>query len=324
MGSMIMATMATATAQGHITGGGPKDFELRAAMKREGWQEYSIKVGDKYYSYNRLEPLGMTIGVAADTAEILGQLGMESGEDLALAAVLAIAKNTTSKTWVRGLSETLSVLQDPDRYGAQYVANYARTLVPRAVAQAERSADPTRRETWTNDEGLFREVWNGIKSQVPGWSDGLPASRNLWGEKIIPEGGLGPDIMSPIYTSTERESPVDAEMVRMKTGVRMPMKTQVVHGIKVPLTPHEYEQLMVTMNEIPMPQTGRNLKDTLDAMVTKDPEYRVANDDRKDAMIRSYINQARHMALEGLYYGNPEIRRMVDRLALEQQLIMAR
>lgn len=29
------------------------------------------------------------------------------------------------------------------------------------------------------------------------------------GEEIIIEGGLGPDLISPIYSSTEKESPID-------------------------------------------------------------------------------------------------------------------
>ena len=52
-GSMAMAIAADYTLSGDITGGGPKNPQLRSAKMATGWQPYSIKVGDKYYSYSR-------------------------------------------------------------------------------------------------------------------------------------------------------------------------------------------------------------------------------------------------------------------------------
>ena len=41
---------------GIITGGIPKDKNLRRQKFDTGWRPYSFKLGDKYYSYERLDP----------------------------------------------------------------------------------------------------------------------------------------------------------------------------------------------------------------------------------------------------------------------------
>lgn len=322
MGSMIMATMATLTAEGYVTGGGPKDHKLKAAKYRTGWQPYSIKFGDKYVAYNRLEPMGMTFGIAADTAEIIGQVGAESAEDLALASVMAFTKNVTSKTWLRGLSEAIQAMFEPERYGDRYLTNYARTFIPRAGAQVERTMDPELRETWS-DKGFFFEVLNSVQSQVPGWSESLPPRRNLWAEPIALEGGLGPDIVSPIYTSEAKESPIDQELVRLQAGIGKPKKTQTIRGQAIPFTPDEYDRFIVAMNEVALPQTGKNLKKSLDDLVTKDTMYRDLDDDRKEIMIKRLIYQAKDMAQEEMYQSDPDIRFLVDRMQFEQQMLQA-
>ncbi|MBU2177674.1 MAG: hypothetical protein KJ556_21490, partial [Gammaproteobacteria bacterium] len=321
MGSMIMATVASMTTSGLITGGGPDDPTLKNIKRGTGWQPYSMKIGDKYHSYNRLEPIGMLFGVAADTAEIIGQVGEEDSKALALAGVMAFAKNVTSKTWLRGTSEAIQALEDPVRYGERFIQGYAKTLVPTGVAQVARFQDPQIRSIY-HPGGFWYETYNAIKSRVPGWSKTLPPRRNLWAEPIVLEGGLGPDIMSPIYTSTERHSPIDTELVRLKYGARMPETTQKILGVDIPMTAKEYDEYLIVMNTMRLPQTGRNLKDSLNNMVTKDLRYKAQEtDDDKIDMIRRDISTAKKWANGpmGIYRQNRKIREDVDRARFKQQ-----
>ncbi len=315
MGSMIMATVASMTASGLITGGGPHDPALKSIKRNTGWQPYSMRIGDKYYSYNRLEPIGMLFGVAADTAEIMGQVGEEESGELALAAVMAFAKNVTSKTWLRGTSEAIRALEDPQRYGKRFLQGYAKTVVPTGISQVARLMDPQIRSIY-HPGGFWFETYNAIKSRVPGWSKDLPPRRNLWAQPIVLEGGLGPDIMSPIYTSTEKRSPIDNELVRLKYGARMPATTQKIMGVDIPMTAKEYDEYLQIMNEISLPQTGTNLKDSLDRLVTKDLLYKAKEtDDDKIDMIRRYISTAKKWTNGplGIYQQNRKIREDVDR-----------
>ena len=62
-GSMAMAVSADLVMSGSITGAGPTNPKMRNIMRATGWQPYSIKVGDKYYAYNRLDPVGALLGL---------------------------------------------------------------------------------------------------------------------------------------------------------------------------------------------------------------------------------------------------------------------
>ena len=117
-GSMIMAVSADLALSGSITGGGPANRDMKALLRTTGWQPYSIKVGDKYYAYNRLDPLGMTIGLAADMTEIIGQKDEYDAQQIAVAASLAVAQNLSSKTYLSSFTEFLDAFlsssDDPD------------------------------------------------------------------------------------------------------------------------------------------------------------------------------------------------------------------
>jgi hypothetical protein len=317
MGSMVMATSASLASAGMVTGGGPTDPELRQALYRRGWQPYSLKIGDKYYSYNRLEPLGMLFGLAADASEIMGQADEHSAQELAVAAVVAISKNVTSKTWLKGVSDAVAAMDDPERSAKHFLQNYARSLVPAGAAQLERALDPTVRETYS-EQGFFYETWNTIKSRVPGWSDELPPKRNLWGEAIVGDGALGPDILSPVYMSTAKKSPIDEEMLRLKMKVGMPAKEQSFEGEAVDLTAKEYDLFIRTMNRIELASTGMTLKKSLDAL-TRDPEYKAAPDERKEIMIRRRILEARETAKGMMLEESQELRGQVDNLHMHRE-----
>jgi hypothetical protein len=313
VGSMGMGVVASMTMEGMITGNGPSEPGMRQLKYDLGWKPYSVKVGDKYYAYNRLEPIGMLFGIAADFTEIAGGMTESERDHLATAIVAAVSQNITSKTWLRGLSEAISAVEDPQRYGAKWFENLAGTVVPTGVAQIERVVSP--------EMSAIYSAMDSIKSRIPGYSDNLPPRRNMWAEVIAPEGGLGPDIISPIYTSTVKDSPISQELLDLKTPLRMPKETQIIDGTAVALEPKEYDRFLVLMNEIPLSSTGKKLKDSLNNLVTKDVGYRETKDpELKEMRIRQLMTEARLLAKEQLKYEFPIIGHIIadERLKKEQ------
>lgn len=298
LGSAIMAGAATIAAEGNITGGGPSDSKMKSLLYDTGWQPYSIKIGDKYYAFNRLEPAGMLLGIAADFAEIAGQAEEMETDDLASMIVMAISKNVTSKTWLRGVSELLNTVSDPDRYGERYIQRFAGTVVPTGVAQIERVVDPELRQV--------NSMLDQIKSRIPGYSDDLPPRRNLWGEPIVLGGGLGPDIISPVYTSEKKDAPVSQELIRLKVPLSMPSK--VVSGVE--LSSEQYDRYLVLAgNEAKHPKTGLGLKETLEQLIETNEYQRQSDgpDGGKASTILTHIYAFRALAREMLLEEFPEL-----------------
>lgn len=68
--SGIAATIFQMASDGKVTGNGPADGSAKRLLMASGWQPYSFKVGDRYYSYGRLNPYSSIIGTAADIADL--------------------------------------------------------------------------------------------------------------------------------------------------------------------------------------------------------------------------------------------------------------
>ncbi len=247
LGAMTMGYIGSLAAEGIVTGGGPKDKSLRQEMMTTGWQPYSFKLGDTYYSYARIEPLGSLFGMAADAADLIGQLPQQEAEKLGAALVVAISRNMANKTFIKGLSGTLNAVASQDiGIVKSFLEKELPTILPYStgMSQLTREIDPVMREV--------NSILDAFKKRVPGYSDTLPPTRNLWGEPILLQGGLGPDMISPIYTSTMKLDPVAEELVRLELPVGMPGK--MIEG--VPLTgpdgPWEYDALVVLQGAKPI------------------------------------------------------------------------
>jgi hypothetical protein len=228
-GAMVGASTAAMAAQGKITGSGPSDPKAMAALRLTKWQPYSFVIDQedgtkRYLAYNRVEPLGIILGLSADFSDIYGSLNDEDADSIGARISASISKNLTDKTFFRGITDVIEAANDPDRFFDAYARNMAGTIVPTGLAQAARTIDPVVRDAQT--------YMDKIKSRIPGYSQTLEARPNLWGEPIIMSGGLGPDILSPIYSSFSNNDPVSNELVRLKYSPSMPQRS--IDGVKIP------------------------------------------------------------------------------------------
>jgi hypothetical protein len=193
VGTMIGMAVMEWAAEGRITGGGPKDPQRRDALYRSGWQPYSIRIGNNYYGYNRLEPVGSIMGMAADLKELIDDPYHERGQQSAIATKIAmsIARNLTSKTFVKGMSGALDALSDPARYGQQFVQPYAGSIIPNVVASGARAADPYYRQR-------PKTVMENYATRIPGMSQTLPPRIDTSGLPMEKAGNVITRYISPV------------------------------------------------------------------------------------------------------------------------------
>jgi len=228
MGSIVFFAVYNLISSGLLTGGGPTDKDKRRTLRNSGWQPYSVKIGDKYYSYERLEPIGSVVGMAADFAEISEK--SEDYENLGTAVIQSFAKNIASKTFLQGVTDVINALSDPDRYGDKYVQRFLTSVVPSFVRRAASAVDPTLRKT--------ENVKEAFQSRLPYLSKALLPRRDIFGREIEYEGNIFSRFILPIGISTESKDPVDKELIRLKIYPNMP--SDRVSGEK--LTPEQYDQ----------------------------------------------------------------------------------
>lgn len=268
MGTSFMALASDLAMNGKITGSGPIDPEQKAALKRTGWQPYSLKIGDTYYSYGRLDPLATLLGMAADMSEVLSNYeaydidAQTDVDSLGVAAAVAASNQVVGKTFMTGFADLVEVFSDPGRYGEGYIQRLAGSLVPAGVAGIERAVDPETEQAFS--------IMDGIKARIPGLSATVAPRRNIWGESIqsfYPEeksilGASAERVLSlvnPIYYSKERDAPVDRWMLKNGFSIDMPDKIQVIDDQRVDLRkyPKAYDRLVALRgNELKLMKYG--------------------------------------------------------------------
>ena len=277
VGSGMGALMAQYAAEGKITGSPPSDSSKERLLRADGWQPYSFKVGDKYYSYLRLDPFASTIGTAADIATMNNGMTDKQRQDGATLTVASILSNIGSKTWLSGMTDALAALDDPERNSEWFIKRLAGSAaVPTGVAQAARYMDPTFREAET--------AGDYIKSRVPGMGSSLPSKRDFWGQPIVGEGGLGPDAISPIWESTRKNDPVTNELLRVGVRSGPPQRGS--------MTGHQYADFQE--------RAGAMAKANLGRLIATE-RYKKMRDASKNKMIKKIIAESRREAKRDMF-----------------------
>jgi hypothetical protein len=311
-GTAVMATALDYADSKLISGRGPKDPGERDANIRQEWLPYAVKVGDKWISYNRTDPLGMSLGLAADIADTIRHGEMQEDEidkmqEVMAMGIAAISQVTINKTYLRGMAEFVNMMQDPTRYSERYIQNLGSSFLPfTALAGGiERAIDPTVRET--------NSLFDAVQARLAGLSDSLTPRRDLWGREIRSESGLGKtyDFFSPATARTIKPTPIDTELLRLADSptrgdgalpVRIRKKTSF-GGVQVNLSdwPEVYDAYVrMAGNDLKHPAWNMGAKDFLDTVVSgKHPMsnvYNILSDEAKLSFVQTWIGQYRQLA----------------------------
>jgi hypothetical protein len=233
MGAGLATMTAYQVAQGNLTGSYPKDAGRREAMIAAGIPEYSVKLGDTWYSYARVEPLATVMGVFADSVESLRDYynkpkAERKIQELAVDGTLAITKNLTSKTFLEGITGVLQAVHDPQRYGGSFINSFAGLVVPAAVAQFARIPDPYQRE--------IRGFDDAVQARIPGLREDLPVKRDLLGNPK-PNLSYGLSGVLGIATRDTEQTPLQREI--QDIGFSYEPVSKKIRGVELDATAYE-------------------------------------------------------------------------------------
>jgi hypothetical protein len=201
----------------YITGGGPSNEREKEALMATGWRPYSIKIGDTYYSYQRLDPLATPLGIVADLVETGVKEEKAFDESLiehgVTSMMLALTRNSTNKSYLAGIQMWADALGDPDRYIEKLGRNYTSSLVPNLISQGADYDTQAIKEA--------RSVTDAVKRKL-GLRGSLDTKRNILGEEYIAEQWMGTGFINPIRMSTKKNDPILNEMANLNHAFRNP------------------------------------------------------------------------------------------------------
>ena len=264
-GRMIVGTgmayvVTQAVAQGLMSGAGPDDPGERELLYQTGWMPYSVRWGDTWYRYNRFEPLGMLLGVAADMYEIASLADQKEMDVLASMLVTSFANNLGDKTFLRGIAEFTQAYSDPQRYGDKWLRSISGTVIPTAIAQIAYAQDPFSREANT--------IIDAIRARIPVEREKLAKRNDITGEPIRgPQGVLGV-ATNPFRPSPAERDPLSETMLKLGVFKRRPGRT--LRNVK--LSDEEYEDYSAYMGKIRQAQLAPMVQSPqFQQMMTQNP-----------------------------------------------------
>lgn len=313
MGSALVAEVWHLADAGLLKGGGNHGHPTSQDQAPYGMSQvnpYSVKIGSKWYVYNRLDPLGMLLGATADLHDMIANDPDPKNpkhKELFELIAIAAAKNITSKTWLSGVSELVNAASDPERYGPAYLRRFGASAVPfsallRHTAGAE---DPYAREVFSFSDQL--------RANTPGLSKTAAVRRDWLGRPVksrLP-------FISPIAVSTESKDPLDRELVRLQFHLPMPRKS--IEGIR--LDAHEYSRLLELRGQHKF--SGKSLEDVLQKFIQSD-EYKALPENPDPSVLGTKEDAIKRLASKYLKAAKEQLLKEDSKLADEVNAEKAR
>lgn len=197
MGGATMGLAAGAfAANDAITFSEPTDKKQRDAFRAEGKQPYSIKIGNKWFSYSKTHPaIAFNFAAVAVVKDAQDKGNMTDSEaDQALRMFAGVTGFFRDQSYMKAVGDFSSNIQMKDGGDAKAAiasigSNYANQLVPfkSLTSWVGRQIDPTQRKTDTT-KSAPEQIWQNIVKDIPGLNKNVPARIDPYtGEPIVNE-----------------------------------------------------------------------------------------------------------------------------------------
>lgn len=311
VGTATYALFMDMALNGEITGGGPGNRQQREAMMRAdpngnvNWQPYSVKVGERWLSYERLDPLGSSMSLVADFSEILANEDWDTGRidqpgELVGHVVGALGEAFFDKAMLQGTFEFFEAMTSGDDAKVEsMLKERAAGLIPFSGASrmVRRGTDEYVRET----SGVF----DALRNTIPVLSESLPPARDLWGQERTYQTGLGTayDAVVPVRTRGLGSNTIDLEILDQGITVSMPARSMTFDGERVSLR----NRLDIYSDYVAL--SGQPAFEQLEAVVTgnhEDSEFYYSLSDGPDggkadyikSVIKAYREEAKAQIME--------------------------
>ena len=138
-----------------LTGTSPRYGSAKQKFKENKIPPYSIRIGNNYYSYKRIEPLSTSLAFIADglTAYRAAKNG-EDGTRIMKRLIGGVKQLVVEKSFLDSLGEINRIVSDPERSAARYFTNFAASWMPNVVRQTVNAFDDNVRDNKTRAKGL--------------------------------------------------------------------------------------------------------------------------------------------------------------------------
>ncbi len=322
-GAMFTFGAVMAVEGGNLTGGGPADPERRRMMEANGWQPYSVRVGDKWMSYRRFDPFSNFFGFVADISESINESTPEEAATLEAIlghVIFAGSRNIMSKSYLTGIARFANVLTQPERYSENYIETTAASMMPFSglAGQTIGSSDYHKEVRGVLDAMRSKYgLTSATDLKALGVDTKVEDRRNIFGDKLERPNLLLP---LPVHQTQIKGDKVLNEISSLNHGFSPPKKD--VNGIDTTLYFNNKGQSFYDRwqeNHGKVRVGGRTLKQALKALVSSGRYQRLDDKDIEGqgnprvAEVQKLIRKYRAKALDQSLREFPEVEELYRR-----------
>ena len=219
-------------------------MDLQANQKLTGNQPYSLKFGDKSYTFDWAQPTALPFSAGVN---------MANNDGLGLIGSIAGGVNTvTEQPLFQGIQDLVSNLnteQDKGKAVMKTIAGVPASFTPGLLNQVNQLMDNNIRETY--DPNVWMQGLNKAKARIPGLAQTLPIRPDVTGQPMQRyqngSNNLFNVMFNPGFSRSNSGNPAVNSMLDIynKTGETSQLfptvkKTLKINGENKQLTPEEY------------------------------------------------------------------------------------
>lgn len=313
-GTAAIAVGYNLAKSGLITGTLSDNKRKAAFQKQQGMQAYSLKVGNRYISYDWAQPAATPLLIGAVLYDGV-QKQKEGGDfdlaedwpELVLKSVYASGDAILNQSVFQNVKDALGGYGSPTENVVMEVVEWPQRLVPSAFGAAARAIDPTVRSTFSKGDPLKTQL-DAMRAKIPGLSKDLPASYDTWGNPITREGGglyrAVQQFAAPWNTGNVGKTPLDKEVMRLYDALGdesiLPRKAEysiTYDGKTKDLTNREYSEYQKRIGQ----ESYEIVGDLFDLEA-----YRAAPDEMKAQMLKDAYDYANAFAKADIVGHKPD------------------
>lgn len=280
--------------EGEMTGAAPDNPGERDVFFAQGKRPYSMKIGNKWISYQGVQPAGLYILQAVAFEEARAKAD-ETGDSSLLnqamdvfgAMVFTAAEGITELPFVDGVDSVLKGISDPDRFGARALQRIATGFIPTGLRDVAKGIDPVARKPETLEDA--------INAAIPGRSQLVPPRVDVLGrEQTGEKTGIARGLVKIV--STQKTNKIFDEFNRLEFFPSLPDRKQ--RGAD--LSDEELESFAKI--------SGTALEERLTTLFDSEG-YRNAFETQQERMIQKAVTETREEGREAVFGERiPELR----------------
>jgi hypothetical protein len=285
-GTAAAGVLAYLAATGRLSGRGPSNPAERNALYEKNWEPNSVKIGDKWVSYQLFQPISVQAAIIANLYE---QLAESKADEDTIATTVADTMSRSmnsflNQSFLSGLFDFVEAIQSVDRSAARVAGRTASGFVPLVSLQRQiaQGMDPVIRQP--------RTVEQNVLTSIPGLSQSVPPRLTRFGEEVTRPGGPLKRMFDPFNISTEVDDPIATELSRLGVNISVPSGRLTMPVQLQDRTGLEEFSLSDAQSTGFRQTQGRAVRQALER-VMQSPRYRELSDVERERVIRSVRTQ---------------------------------